>query len=266
MTYDEFSNKLKELKLSKDDFSKMVGMSYNSVANWKLKEIPSWVEPFIENYEQQKKLDYFINEVEKYTTKEIKMNDAKEFLKQKYLMSALGKPRDCLKLSYQYHQVKVNIYFDYYEDTFNLYLVLSYEQYYYFTPLNIDNLILKNPYLNDIPKEILRQILDNGNLKDFYNNMREHIIHDNIQESNYEDYEFRNGLKSNKNEDKNPFLSHLRKKTMSENQFDFLNTKFNISKYILQRIKAKGYTIVTTADFSKRKSLTLILSKYDIKL
>lgn len=56
MTYDEFSNKLKELKLSKDDFSKMVGMSYNSVANWKLKEIPSWVEPFIENYEQQKNL------------------------------------------------------------------------------------------------------------------------------------------------------------------------------------------------------------------
>lgn len=117
-----------------------------------------------------------------------------------------------------------------------------------------------------VPKEILRQILGNGNLKDFYNNMREHIIHDNIQEGNYEDYEFRNGLKSNKNEDKNPFLSHLRKKTMSENQFDFLNTKFNISKYILQKIKAKGYTIVTTTDFSKRKSLTLILSEYDIKL
>lgn len=53
---------------------------------------------------------------------------------------------------------------------------------------------------------------------------------------------------------------------MSENHLNFLNTQFNISKYILQKIKAKGYTIATTTDFSKRKSLTLILNEYDIKL
>ncbi|EAK0492668.1 hypothetical protein AAH52_09040, partial [Campylobacter upsaliensis] len=87
-----------------------------------------------------------------------------------------------------------------------------------------------------------------------------------IQESDYEDYEFRNGVKSNTNNDKNPFLSHLRKTPMSENHLNFLNTQFNISKYILQKIKAKGYTIATTTDFSKRKSLTLILNEYDIKL
>ncbi|EAH5886770.1 hypothetical protein CYI61_04360 [Campylobacter upsaliensis] len=181
-------------------------------------------------------------------------------------MSALKKPQDCLKLSFQYHQVKVNIYFDYYENAFNLFLILSYGKSYYFTPLNIDNLIVKNPHLNDAPKEILRQILDNSSLKDFYDNMREHIIHDDIQESDYEDYEFRNGVRSNTNNDKNPFLSHLRKTPISENHLNFLNTQFNISKYILQKIKAKGYTIVTTTDFSKRKSLTLILNEYDIKL
>ncbi|MBX2078012.1 hypothetical protein I9T54_00465 [Campylobacter peloridis] len=266
MTYEDFSNKLKKLQLSRDEFSKIVGMSYNSVANWKSKEIPAWVDSWLENYEQQKSFNNLVNEVEKYTVKEIKMNDIKEFLKQKYLMLALKKPQDCLKLSYQYHQVKVNIYFDYYENTFNLFLVLSYEKSYYFTPLNIDNLIVKNPYLNDVPKEILRQILENGNLKDFYENMREHIIHDNIQESDYEDYEFRNGLKSNKNNDKNPFFLCLRKTPMSENHLNFLNTQFNISKYILQKIRAKGYTIVTTADFSKRKSLTFILNDNKIKL
>ena len=144
--------------------------------------------------------------------------------------------------------------------------MLSYEKSYYFTPLNIDNLIVKNPYLNDLPKEILRQILENGNLKDFYDNMREHMIHDDVQKSNYKDHEFENGLKFNKNNDKNPFFLCLRKTPMSENHLNFLNTQFNISKYILQRIRAKGYTIVTTADFSKRKELTVILDENNIKL
>lgn len=263
MTYEDFSNKLKQLDLTREDFSKLVNMSYNSVANWKSKEIPAWVDSWLEQYEEEK---IFSNVKGKITINKTTMENTRELLKQKYLMSALKKPEDCLKLSYQYHQVKVNIYFDYYENTFNLFLVLSYEKSYYFTPLNIDNLIVKNPYLNDVPKEILRQILDNGSLKDFYDNMREHMIHDDIQKSDYEDYEFRNGLKSNKNNDKNPFLSHLRKAPMSENHLNFLNTQFNISKYILQRIRAKGYTMVTTADVSKRKSLTLILNDCDIKL
>ncbi|MCR6581609.1 hypothetical protein CINS5918_03840 [Campylobacter insulaenigrae] len=267
MDIETFEKKLNELELTKKEFANMVGAVYNGVVNWNAKgETPKWVDSWLENYERQKSFNNFVNEVEKYTVKEIKMNGIKGFLKQKYLMSTFKNIEDCLKLSYQYHQVKVNIYFDYYENTFNLFLVLSYEKSYYFTPLNIDNLIVKNPYLNDVPKEILGQILDNGNLKDFYDNMREHMIHDDVQKSNYEDYEFKNGLKSNKNNDKNPFFLCLRKTPMSENHLNFLNTQFNISKYILQKIRAKGYTIVTTADFSKRKSLTLILNECDIKL
>ncbi|MBZ7987459.1 hypothetical protein [Campylobacter canadensis] len=267
MDIKTFEKKLNELNLTKKEFANMVGAVYNGVVNWNTKgETPKWVDSWLENYEQQKSFNNLVNEVEKYTVKEIKMNDIKELLKQKYLMLNLRKTQDCLKLNYQYHQVKINIYFDYYENTFNLFLILSYEKSYYFTPINIDNLIVKNPYLNDVPKEILGQILDNGSLKDFYDNMREHMIHDDVQKSDYEDYEFRNGLKSNKNEDKNPFLSHLRKTPMSENHLNFLNTQFNISKYILQKIKAKGYTIVTTANFSERKSLTLILNNCDIKL
>ncbi|MCR6572962.1 hypothetical protein [Campylobacter insulaenigrae] len=255
MDTKEFKIKLIEAEVNNLEFAKLTGLNPKSITNWNQqgKKPPEWVEPF---------LNYYIKTKEK----KIKMNGIKEFLKQKYLMSTFKNIEDCLKLSYQYHQVKVNIYFDYYENTFNLFLVLSYEKSYYFTPLNIDNLIVKNPYLNDVPKEILKQILDNGNLKDFYDNMREHMIHDDVQKSNYEDYEFKNGLKFNKNNDKNPFFLCLRKTPMSENHLNFLNTQFNISKYILQKIRAKGYTIVTTADFSKRKSLTLILNECDIKL
>lgn len=66
MNYDEFSQKLKNLNLSKDEFSKLVGMSYNSVANWSKKEIPAWVEPFLFYYEKGKTLDELLNLIEKY--------------------------------------------------------------------------------------------------------------------------------------------------------------------------------------------------------
>ncbi|ECP5968382.1 hypothetical protein FUB20_08335, partial [Campylobacter jejuni] len=190
----KFEKKLQELELNKKDFVKIVRMPYQTLMNWKSKgETPTWVDTWLEKYEEEKT---FSNVKGKITINKTTMENTRELLKQKYLMLNLRKPQDCLKLSYQYHQVKVNTYFDYYENTFNLFLVLSYEKSYYFTPLNIDNLIVKNPYLNDIPKEILGQILDNGSLKDFYDNMREHMIHDDVQKSNYEDYEFKNGLKS----------------------------------------------------------------------
>lgn len=264
MTYENFSNKLKQLGLTREDFSKLVGMSYNSVANWKSKEIPVWVDSWLKNYEEEKNL-FGIRD--KITIDKPIMNDTKGLLVQKYLLSKLKQPQDCLKLNYQYHKVRVSVYFDYYKGDFNLYLVLNYDKFYYFTPLNIDNLIVKNPYLNDIPKEILKQILDNGSLKDFYDNMREHMIHDDTEKGDYDrDYIFITGLKSNKNNDKNPFLSHLRKTPMSEAHLNFLNTHFNISKYILQRIRTKGYTIVTTSKASERKELTLILKDHGINI
>ncbi|EAH8944927.1 hypothetical protein EWX29_08345, partial [Campylobacter jejuni] len=175
----KFEKKLQELELNKKDFVKIVRMPYQTLMNWKSKgETPTWVDTWLEKYEEEKT---FSNVKGKITINKTTMENTRELLKQKYLMLNLRKPQDCLKLSYQYHQVKVNTYFDYYENTFNLFLVLSYEKSYYFTPLNIDNLIVKNPYLNDIPKEILGQILDNGSLKDFYDNMREHMIHDDVQ-------------------------------------------------------------------------------------
>ncbi|PAF50707.1 hypothetical protein BKH43_03855 [Helicobacter sp. 13S00401-1] len=69
MTYEMFSNKLKELNLSKEDFAKLVNMHYHSVANWSTRGVASWVEPFLLYYEKSKKLDEVLNMVDKYVKK-----------------------------------------------------------------------------------------------------------------------------------------------------------------------------------------------------
>ena len=66
MDYNDFSTRLKELNLTRSDFAEMVGMSYNSDANWKLKEIPAWVEPFLYHYEKGKNLDEILAIIKKY--------------------------------------------------------------------------------------------------------------------------------------------------------------------------------------------------------
>ena len=66
MSYENFSLQLKALSLGRDEFAKMVGMSYNSVANWKQKGVPLWVECFLFHYEKSKKLDSLLEILEKY--------------------------------------------------------------------------------------------------------------------------------------------------------------------------------------------------------
>lgn len=83
MTYENFSNKLKQLGLTREEFSKLVGMKYNSVANWKSKEIPAWVDSWLENYEKLKVLEetlkvYLLNK------KEISLFQEQDI--QKYLL------------------------------------------------------------------------------------------------------------------------------------------------------------------------------------
>ena len=67
MNYEIFSAKLKELELRREEFAKIVGMNYNSVANWKSKGIPSWVAPFLHYYEKGKDLDKILSLVKKHT-------------------------------------------------------------------------------------------------------------------------------------------------------------------------------------------------------
>ena len=52
----EFENKLKELGLTKRDFSNLCVLGYTSVAGWKQKgKTPEWVESYLEFYELAQK-------------------------------------------------------------------------------------------------------------------------------------------------------------------------------------------------------------------
>ena len=62
-----FNEKLKKAGLTKKDFSFKVGVSYGSVNNWgSSKDIPYWVESWIENYIRAKDLDAVVDVVKPY--------------------------------------------------------------------------------------------------------------------------------------------------------------------------------------------------------
>lgn len=72
MNYIEFSNKLKQLSITKEEFAKMVNMNYHSVANWKSKGVPYWVGVFLYHYEKSKNLDVLLDIIRQYDNKNIR--------------------------------------------------------------------------------------------------------------------------------------------------------------------------------------------------
>lgn len=69
MNKDSFQNRLKELELSKQEFSQISKVPYSTVTNWGVMRdgkpmiIPNWVEPFLDYYEKAKKLEYVVSEI-----------------------------------------------------------------------------------------------------------------------------------------------------------------------------------------------------------
>lgn len=261
MDIQTFETKLNELNLTKKEFANMVGAVYNGVVNWNTKgETPKWVDSWLENYEN----------VEKKIESD-KMLDIRAFLTNQYNLQTSQKEDDCLKLNYKFNNVSVNLYFDIYDvDSIAFHMILIYEESYYYTALNIDNIISRNQYLTKVPENILFKILTNGSLDKFYNNMRQRILEDKFIASKYsKDIDFKKVLKNtdkDTDDDEKPFLYCLRKTQMSEKQLEKLYSRLNIARKILWEIKKEGYTIVTTSDFTKRKKLILILKDLQIKI
>lgn len=261
MDIQTFETKLNELNLTKKEFANIVGAVYNGVVNWNTKgETPKWVDSWLENYEN----------VEKKIESD-KMLDIRAFLTNQYNLQTSQKEDDCLKLNYKFNNVSVNLYFDIYDvDSIAFHMILIYEESYYYTALNIDNIISRNQYLTKVPENILFKILTNGSLDKFYNNMRQRILEDKFIASKYsKDIDFKKVLKNtdkDTDEDEKPFLYCLRKTQMSEKQLEKLYSRLNIARKILWEIKKEGYTIVTTSDFTKRKKLILILKDLQIKI
>jgi predicted transcriptional regulator len=69
MDKDQLQARLKELELSKQDFSEICRVPYSTVTNWgvlregKPMPVPHWVEPFLEYYEKAQKLEYVMREI-----------------------------------------------------------------------------------------------------------------------------------------------------------------------------------------------------------
>ncbi|HFQ8588135.1 TPA: hypothetical protein ACHTER_001482 [Clostridioides difficile] len=185
----------------------------------------------------------------------------KNFLVKKYNELDYKSSCTCLKYHYKYNGVNVNIYFDAYDlNSLSLYLVLIYEQKYYYTPLNISNTNIHNEYLKEIPQEILNQILENNHLVEFYSYMEEYIKNNNpIPNSYKKDKIFINTLKYSKDKTDLPFWYHIRRVRMSDETLKKLSAKADISIKTLKSIQNKNLTLVRTADVAKRKELTFIL-------
>ena len=59
MKKDEFDTLIKEVGLSRKDFAELTGVQYTTVGKWNDddRQIPTWVDSWIENYRERKKLE-----------------------------------------------------------------------------------------------------------------------------------------------------------------------------------------------------------------
>ena len=173
-----------------------------------------------------------------------------------------------MKFHYLYNTVNVNVYFDAYDTkSVTLSIVLAVEKKYYYTSLNILNTGMETEYLSKIPSQILEKILVDNHLNVFYEDMESHLLNDKPYVNYYnEDTYFVNTIKYTKSKLDLPFWWYLRKIPMTDETLYKLNARADVSLDILRKIQKKGFTLVRTADPSKRKELTLILRQENIEL
>lgn len=172
-----------------------------------------------------------------------------------------------IKYHFKHNSVDVNIFFDAYDDKMpSMSMILSYGGKYYYTSLNINNTEIRTEYLEKIPFVILNQILDESyHLNTFFADIEKHILEDNKIVINYErDICFTNTMKYSRSRNDLPFLYSLRNVKMSNDMLERLSETMGINREHLKKIQSVGYTIVRTADISKRKRLTAIIGNTSI--
>ncbi len=65
MTKKEFDKTLKDINLTRQEFSDITDVAYSTISNWsdEKKPIPGWVESWLENYIKAKDLDTIVDTV-----------------------------------------------------------------------------------------------------------------------------------------------------------------------------------------------------------
>ena len=186
-----------------------------------------------------------------------------------FIVDYKGHKDICIKYSFDYKTVNVNLYFDMFDSKIKtLNLVLCYEKNYYFTTLNVSNIEIPTQYLKEIPPDILTKILDDNNsLASFFLCINEHVEINNPSIAKYsKDYSFKNALKYNKNEENKPFLFCLRRVRMKDETLSLLMKTMDIPVYILKLIQSNGMTLVRTDKIKYRKEITAIMDEHGFKI
>lgn len=172
----------------------------------------------------------------------------------------------CIKYTFQYNKVTVNLYFDMFDSQLpSLNLVLIYLHNYYYSSLNVSKIIIPNQFLNQIPHEILAQIMDfNETLVSFFEKVNNEILSQTpIRASYAKDYQFKDAVcKSNK--ENLPFLYSLRHKRMQDETLLLLQDTLAIPFRVLKAIQNHNMTIVRTDNIKYRKELIVILRENNI--
>lgn len=186
-----------------------------------------------------------------------------------FIVDYKGHKDICIKYSFDYKTVNVNLYFDMFDSKIKtLNLVLRYEKNYYFTTLNVSNIEIPTQYLKEIPIEILNRIMDaNNSLTAFFLTLNEYVENNKPSIAKYsKDYSFKNALEYNKNEDNKPFLFCLRRVRMKDETLSLLMKTMDIPVYILKLIQSNGMTLVRTDKIKYRKEITAIMDEHGFKI
>jgi len=175
----------------------------------------------------------------------------------------------CIKYSFQFNNVTVNLYFDMFDKHLtSLNLVMIYLCNYYYTSLNASNVNIPPQYLEQIPNEILSEILDeNKTLTSFFAKINDAILNKQPVRASYsKDLQFKEATKCNMNKENLPFLRHLRNTRMQDETLKLLHATMDIPYKVLKAIQKHNMTLVRTAKLEYRKQLTLILQEYNISV
>lgn len=68
MNKQEFDDRLKQIGLSRTEFSSMTNIAYSTIGNWHdaKSPVPGWVDSWLDNYEKAKELDSILQLIKKF--------------------------------------------------------------------------------------------------------------------------------------------------------------------------------------------------------
>ena len=134
--------------------------------------------------------------------------------------------------------------------------------------MNADDTPSSVEYSHKIPDEILKLILVDNNLSDFYKEIEDHILNNepNIIGRYSKDKIFENTMKYSKEREDLPFWKGIRHVRMSDKTLKSLNVTSNIKYDILKKKKKKNMTLVKTRFPEERKNIKIILKEVEIEL